>query len=726
MLPADVLLGHPHYYLPFHGLPAPGGQHLHFYAAEIVRSPAGDWWVKSDRTDSPGGSGFALENRIAISRAFPDEFRQSNVQRLAPYFIALRENLASLAKTNRDNPHIAILSAGVGSERYFEDSFLARYLGFSLVQSKDLVVRSGKVMLKTLAGLSQIDVIFRRHQSNSLDPLELAGGTGTPGILQVIRNGNVVVVNAPGSGLVESPIFMAFMPRISQALLQTDLKMPGIATWWGGEASSLELMLDRIDEIQLIPAYRVRSQIGRENRPFVGNGLKPKYLKPETMTRDERISLVWDNPRTWVGQEKVARSSTVTWDDGQFQPGFISLRVFLTQSRGRWQSLSGGAVRISSAPCETTRNPFAGGRTKDTWVLSDKPVETPSLLKKPGDPSQPIRGRGDLPSRIADNHCWLGRYLERADASARLLRSVALRMTDERDPDETVELPILIRALALSGQIDPGYGIKEFPVQLPLLEQCLAANALNHEDLDSLRHQVDRIVELAGSVRDRLSLDAWRIVQTISSSFTSSDPSNCDLIDLLGIIDTLLVGLAAFNGFVGECMTRTHAFHFLNIGRRLERSIQITTLINNCLFGQENVSGELLESILEISDSALTYRSRYYANLQLPPALNLLLADEMNPRSLVFQLQRLSEDLALLPDNSGQTLSRDRQLAAEALQAINEVEIFKVAESGADSQGLVLSVLFKVDQLLREVSTSISNRYFVHSGPVHQMIVDSE
>ena len=723
LLPPEVLLHHPHYQLPYHELPQPGGFYLHCYAAEIVRSPSGDWWIKSDRTDSPSGMGFALENRIAISRAIPNAFRRCNVYRLASYFIALRDHLASLAKTNQDDPRIAILSAGAGSERYFEDSFLARYLGFTLVETNDLVVRSGKVMLKTLAGLSQVDVIFRRNHDHSLDPLELGGGIpGIPGILQVIRDGQVVVANAPGSGLVESPIFMAFMPRICQAILGCDLELPGVATWWGGEPDSLERILDRVDELQLKPAFRVRSGGGR------GFGHRQiNVLKPETMTRDERISLLRKNPKAWVGQEKVARSSAAVWDGGKLTHGYVSFRAFLTASQGAWRSLPGALVQVSSSPHESTRSLFAHGRTKDAWVLADRPVPQTSLLKKTGDLIEPVRTRGFLPSRVADNLCWLGRYLERADASARLIRAVALRLTGEANPEDSVELPVLIRAMAITGQVDVGYSIQDFASLLPSLESSLALHALNHDDIDSLRYQVDRIVSLAGTVRDRLSSDAWRIVQEMSSSFSSSDPRNCDLVDLLDIIDTLVVGLAAFSGFVSECMTRTHGFHFLNIGRRLEHALQTTGLIKNCFCLESEVSGELLESVLQISESELTYRSRYYANLQLAAVLDLLIVDKLNPRSLAYQLVQLQENLGKLPGNTGQESSSERLSLQETLNAIsgsNFVELGKPNQEGKRDQ--LIELLDNVETDLADISRNISNRFFVHSGPIHQLIADAE
>ena len=732
VVPHDVLFDHPHYQLPYHDLPLPGDKHLHMYAAELIRSPRGGWGVISDRTDSPSGSGFALENRIVVSRSFRSEMRRCNVRRMAPYFIAMRDHLVSLAKTNQDNPHIVVLSAGAGSASYFEDSFLARYLGFTLVENNDLVVRSGNVMLKTLAGLVPIDVIMRRHQGNTLDPLELGGGDpGIPGILQVIRENNVVVVNAPGSGLVESPVFMAFMPRICKAMLGEELQLPGVATWWGGEASSLELLLDRIDDVRLMPAFRQRTLVGWRLKAQGASRPNLKSVHPEDMTRGERIELVRSNPKSWVGREKIERSSVAVWEDGQLKTGHLSMRAFLTASGDSWHSMPGGLTRVSDSRNEPILNPFSNGGAKDAWVLADKPVEPTSLLPTSETLLTTSRSKGALPSRVADNLCWLGRYLERADASARLLRAVVSRMTDESNPDESVELPVLIRALALDGQIDAGYAISDLADKLPALDQALPFAALNRADPNSLRSQVDRVVSLGSRVRDRLSNDAWRIVQEMGSNFNSSEPHECDLAELLDLADTLITNLAAFSGLVNETMTRTNAFRFLNIGRRMEHSLQVALLIKHCLLQsiswfENKVPGGVLEAILEISDSGLTYRSRYFANLQLHAVLDLLLIDEMNPRSLAFQMRMLKVNVDALPGNSGQSeMSVDCRLAKEAIESIRGADA--VALSQPDQSGdrpALQSLVSKIEGHLPRISTSISNRFLVHSGPVSQLIAD--
>ncbi len=732
VLPHDILFDHPHYQLPYHDLPTPGDKHLHLYGAELIRSPQGGWWVMSDRTDSPAGSGFALENRIVVSRAFRGEMRRCNVRRLAPYFIALRDHLIGLAKNNKENPHIVVLSAGVGSSSYFEDSFLARYLGFTLVENNDLVIRSGNVLLKTLAGLVPIDVIVRRHQGNTLDPLELGGGDpGIPGILQVIRENNVVVVNAPGSGLVESPVFMAFMPRVCKAMLGVDLLLPGIATWWGGEARSLELILDRIDEIRLMPAFRQRTVVGWRRKAQGAGRPNLNTLRPESMTRDERVKLVRSNPGSWVGREKIERSSAAVWENGQLKSGYLSLKAFLTASGDSWHSLPGGLMRVSNAKFEPIRDPSGDGGAKDTWVLAEKSVEPTTLLPTSDNLLATSRSKGSLPSRVADNLCWLGRYLERADASARLLRSVISRMTDESDPADSIVLPVLIRALALDGQIAEGYAIKELAVKLPSLDCSLPAAALDRSDFNSLRSQVDRVVSLGARVRDRLSNDAWRILQEMGTIFNSSEPEDCDLSDLLDLADTLIVNLAAFSGMVNETMTRTDAFRFLNIGRRMENSLQASLLIKHCLlqknlWSSKKVPGEVLEAILDIADSSLTYRSRYFANLQLHAVLDLLLIDEMNPRSLAYQIRMLNTNLEALPGNSGQSeVADDLRLAKDALAAIRDADAIALSQPDASGDRKTLqNLLDKIESHLPKISTSISNRFLVHSGPVSQLIAD--
>ncbi|MDB2687677.1 circularly permuted type 2 ATP-grasp protein, partial [Mariniblastus sp.] len=551
------------------------------------------------------------------------------------------------------------------------------------------------------------------------------------GILQVIRDNNVAVVNSPGTGLVESPIFMAFLPRVCQALMNTDLLMPGVATWWGGEPEFLQLMIDRIDEINLKPAFRIRSLPGKLPQDRCGIFQELKSIEPENLTREERIAILRRNPDCWVGQEKVARSTAPVWNNGDFKTGFVSMRTFLTACGTGWQSLPGGLTRVSETQHQSIRDPFLGLGAKDTWVLAEKPVEAVSLLKKSGELLRPTRYNGLLPSRVADNLCWLGRYLERTDFSVRSLRAVLKRMTSENDPQDAIELPVLLRTLALSGLIDSGYAIKEFSTRLPPLEDCLPTLARDHENPNSLRSMVDQIASVASRVRDRLSSDSWRVVQELLSCVKSCcgkscEPESCDLVDLLDVTDALVANLAAFSGLVSEAMTRSHAFRFLNIGRRIEHALQIAAFIKHCFAEQAAVPDQLLEAALDILDSGMTYRARYYANLQLPLVLDLLLVDELNPRSLAFQLVKLKKDVESLPGNvesAGQF--EDRQLAMELLDLMRTLDLTEVTKTdAAGERPELLELLEKVEALLPAISISLSNHFLVHSGPVSQLIHD--
>lgn len=729
VIPPRVIFEHPYFEPVFEDVRPAGGKYLHFYAAELVRSPLGQWWVMSDRSDAPGGSGFALENRLAISRTFSNEFRDANAQRLASYFIEMKEMLRSLGTTNRSAPHVVMLTAGTGSASYFEDAYLSQYLNITLVESPDLTVRKNRVMLKTLGGLIPIDVIYRRQHCVGLDPLEQGTtGPGIAGILQVARSGNVAISNPPGSGIVESPIFMSFLPRICQALLGTELKLPGVGSWWGGEESSLKLIRDRIDELELVAAYRSRTQYGSK---------LPASNNTDDLSREEKLALLDKSPHLWCGQERVLRSSSSVWNDGVLSPEYLSLRTFLVANKANlnkteapadsgqedYTVMPGGLSRLTDTPDEPIRRPFEGGRVKDCWVISDKPVEKISLLDSSRSGTDTHRDDYYLSSRTADNFCWLGRYLERCDATARLVRAVLKRLTGESRPADVRELPSLIRALAAEGGVDAGYAVPELRRQLPDLEKTITDCFIDRKEPNSLRSLVDQFYFVGTEVRERLSSDAWRIIQHVREGFLVERFVNSDLAEHMEITNELLVDLAALSGFISESMTRTHGFRFLNIGRRIERALQIIRLVKNCFLYKKQVNNEVLVATLEVADSLMTYRSRNQSNLDLENVLTLMLTDDDNPRSLAFQLTSLDQSVQSLPIlTKTKSLATHQRLSMQALHSARMLELSKLCQ--LDEMGRhsgVQDLCSGMESILPQLSVSISNQYFIHSGPIHQM-----
>ncbi len=718
LLPKDLLYAHPRYRLSLRLLPDDKGAYptaplLGSYAADLGRSPDGKWWVLADRTEAPSGVGFALENRIVVSRMLPELFRDCHVRRLAGYFSEVQDTLQRIAPENVRNPRVAILSQGPGSANYFEDAYLARYLGYTLVEGEDLTVRKRRLWLKTLEGLTPVHVLVRRPNTEVCDPLELGGESpcGVAGLIQTVRAGRLAITNPLGSGLVESPAFMAYLPRLCQELLGEELTLPSVATWWCGDADSLEYVLNNLDTLVLKRAYRQRGQ----------ESLLTAELSD--LPKEERAALIRRDPRAFVGQELVKRSTAPVWRNGQIETARVALRAFAVRNADDVHVLDGALARTTPRlePLETSV--LSGEGSKDVWITSDEPVEPVSLLPAAGDPIELVRIGAELPSRVADNSYWLGRHLERADSKARLLRAVAIRLTDEREPQEIAELPALVRALAVQGQIEPGYAVDKLRERLPLVEQSLLAQALNRSQAGSLASTIDAVFYSATNVRDRLSRDTWRILLRVSESLKNNGQDS-DLTNLINATDELIVDLSAVGGMVVEGMTRTQFYRFLDIGRRVERAIQLVDVLAACLIEPSKITRGLLEAVLETSDSLMTYRYRYRANLQLAAVLDLLITDASNPRSLAFQLETLERHVGKLPRSAGEApgAAKEQRLAMSMAHAIRMVDVTSMAEAHETGQPEPLAdLLTMLSKELPVLSDAVSMKYLVHAGAPRQL-----
>src|SRR6195256_3386036 len=411
-VPAAAIAGSTEYLRAVCGIKPPGGRYLNMYAADVGRGPDGRWWVLGDRTQSPSGAGYALENRLVLSRAFTTLYKSMNVERVAPFFEAFRDALR--ASADRDEPRIGLLTPGQFSETYFEHATLARYLGFLLVEGDDLAVSGDRIHIRTVAGLKRLDVLLRRVDSNSLDPLELDASSqlGVPGLIDVLRKNGVVVANMPGSGVMEARALLGFLPSLSRRFFSEELKIPHIATWWCGQRSAREQVLSQLDDFAIEGAY-VRGVPG-----FPGNG---PVLASELSAgeRDRLKTAIEHRGIDFVGQELVRLSTTPVWDNGRITPRPFVLRVFAAATQGGWTMMPGGFCRIADQLDARAGSMGDGTRAADVWVVSDKAVSTTTLLPAP-DSVRIRRIAGVLPSRPADNLFWLGRYLERAEATLRL------------------------------------------------------------------------------------------------------------------------------------------------------------------------------------------------------------------------------------------------------------------------------------------------------------------
>ncbi len=722
-LPPELLFPNPAFHRACHGVKLPSNRYLHLYAANIGRSADGRFWVLGDRTQAPSGAGYALENRIVLSRMLPDTFRNCQVYRLALFFRTLRETLRSIAPCNRDNPRIVLLTPGPFNETYFEHAYLARYLGYTLVEGGDLTVRDDHVFLKVLGGLQPVDVILRRLDDDFCDPLELRpdSSIGVPGLVQAVRAGNVAVANSLGSGLMETAGILAFLPGLCRHLLGEELRLPSVPTWWCGEPKVCEYVLSRLPELVIKPALAsVRME------PVFGGELSRAQL--EKLAGEIRA-----RPHRYVGQERLTLSTAPVLADDRLQPRHLVLRAYAAAHQDSYVVMPGGLTRVSASTGTVVVSMQRGGGSKDTWVLSAHPVNNFSLLRPSSLPLELTRGGSDLPSRVADNLYWLGRYAERAEGLTRLLRVSLQRLIETSGLAEVPELAVLLFAVSRLSerQAAPARAVPDSP--LPEAEAELLTLMHDARRRGSLASVLNALLRVAGTVRDRISTDMWRVLGDLAefreirealaadraepeAVGDSLEPARRTLSAELELLDRTILSLAAFGGLAMESVTRGEGWRFLDMGRKLERSLYMVGLVRNTLVQAHGYEAPLLEALLQIADSSMTYRRRYQGSLQTAAVLDLLLADETNPRSLAFQMAALSDDVEHLPRDTvriGRSPEQRRML--ESLTALRLVDIHLLVRPDAEGRRAALEALLSSLALaLPAISDAITQKYLSH------------
>jgi uncharacterized circularly permuted ATP-grasp superfamily protein/uncharacterized alpha-E superfamily protein len=699
--PAALLYANPSFLRPLVGVRVPAHSYLHMLAVDLARSPDGQWWVLADRTQAPSGSGYALENRIIVADVLPDLFRTSNVLRLAPFFRAQREALTHLAQ--RDNPRIVLLTPGPLNETYFEHSYIARYLGFTLVQGKDLTVRNRRVHLKTVEGLERVDVILRRVDDSFCDPLELRGDSllGVPGLVDAIVAGNVKVANALGSGLIETSAIMPFLPGLSTRLLGEKLKLPSVATWWCGQPYALDWVLDHLDSVVMKPA-------------FPSSGMEPVFgAELPHAEKGKFAQRLRARPHEYVAQEQVALSTAPVWDNGRLNSRSVVLRTYVLNTGNGWIAIPGGLVRVAEAEGSVV-SMQRGGHSKDAWVLWDSPVDTFSMLRPRHEPVELRRVSRVVPSSVADNAFWLGRYVERAENIARILRAMIPRIRRA----EEAELGCLIRLhRCLESRHSKLPKAKRRRATSAELEQEITSLLTDVRRPDSLACTLAEVYRTGGTIRERLSADMMFLIGQLRDSVQIA--SSMPFLECPRMLTDCLELLSAFSGMERENINRGLGWLFMTIGRRLERAIYLTRQLREVTTPLTEQEWLLLDCMLEVADSSMTYRSRYYTTLQPLAVLDVLLADETNPRSLDFQLSHLADLYQKLPRH----LPADLKAMRAALALLRSFDLRKLkyplpgtaAANGSDGLARLAGFLKELEGLLPSWSNNLSSRYFSHA-----------
>ncbi|WP_248796048.1 circularly permuted type 2 ATP-grasp protein [Pseudomonas sp. MWU13-2105] len=706
LLPAELVFGHNNFLWPCQGIQPPAGTFLHLFAVDLARTPDGRWWVTADRTQAPSGAGYALENRTIVSRAFPDLYRDLRVHHLAGFFRTLQETLVRQAPSDAEAPLVVLLTPGRFNESYFEHLYLARQLGYPLVEGGDLTVRDATVYLKTLSGLQRVHAIMRRLDDDFCDPLELRtdSALGVPGLLEAVRQGRVLVANALGSGVLESPGLLGFLPQINQHLFGEELILPSIATWWCGEPPVLAQALEKLPELLIKPAFPSQSFV-----PVFGRDLNDE----QRQALAERIRA---RPYAYVAQELAQLSQAPIWqaEEGALQPRAIGMRVYAVASADGYRVLPGGLTRVAAEADAEVVSMQRGGASKDTWVLSERmPSGEQWRTQRSLGVRDLVRRDPYLPSRVVENLFWFGRYCERCDDSARLLRIMLARYVDGDDPQ------------ALQAAVELGESLMLLPEEGELPERLLAA-LLGDDWPFSLRSNLQRLQWAASQVRGKLSRENWQALvelQREALSLESEDPNFGELLDFL---NRLVMSLAALSGFALDDMTRDEGWRFLMIGRRIERLQFLSSSLAAFLRGIAVFDQAGLAWLLELGNSSITYRSRYLAVPQLIPVLDLLLLDEQNPHAVLFQLKLVSRTLRRLNDDFGVPRESGLSQLAERLGRfdLGNLESALFGETGVrDVLDGLAELLQEIADASGQVSDRLALRHFAHVDDVSQQTV---
>ena len=721
LLPASLVLAHPQYLRAMHGCRPSGGVHLHVAAFDLARGPGGGWRVVSQRTQAPSGLGYLLQNRLIISQQFPAAFRDLHVQRVAAGFLGLLQGLQRLSPEG-DSARVVLLTPGPHNETYFEHAFLARYLGITLVEGGDLTVRGERLFLKTLHGLEPVHVLLRRVDDEYLDPLELRGDSalGVPGLLGVIRAGQVVLANAPGAGFLESPGLAAFWPAIAHHLLGEELLLPSTTSWWCGEDSVWQAQRERLADFIVAPSFPSSDTT---------EGFAPHAVAElPAAARDELLAAIDARPAAYTLQARLRPSEIPVWNDGALEPRAALVRVYaMTDGRGGWHVMPGALTRVATrrdAAQDAWLSMQHGSVSVDTWVLTEGQVDATTLLPKPLSAADLTRTRRTVTSRAAENLYWLGRYTERADNSVRLAR-ITLESLNNANP---VMLDALGRLALRNGLI--GGGVPS-PAQSARVFERSLVHTMADPSATSIAFNLRALRSCAQALRERLSVEHWKLIDAVGRNFeeclgavlqsraaavaSGGSPHAIESVDdVLVVLQRAATHLAAITGAQSDRMTRDDGWRLLSIGRQTERLDFLTQSLMLGLQLDLPARDDGFALLLALFDSTITYRAQFQARRELPPLLHLLVLELDNPRSLAGVARTLHDRVERLARHDQGWVQRVLdELPASDQWALEDL----LAVDDEGQRTVLLSSLRQLSDRTQALSAEVGRRLFSHVGP---------
>lgn len=708
LLPPEALFSHGGFLRACQGIQMPGEHELILHAVDMIRRRDGSMCVLSDRSQAPSGVGYVLENRTVMSRVFPSLYRDSHVHRIASFYQRLRLKLMSLSPSD-EAPLIALLTPGGQNETYFEHTYLASYLGFPLVQSGDLMVRNGFLWMKSMDGLKRVDVLLRRIDDIHCDPVELRSDSrlGVPGLLEVVRAGRVVVANPLGSGVLENPIFLKYLPEISKSLLGREPRLDSVKTYWAGDEEDLKYITHNIRELIIKPAYR-----GSGVASVWGGDLNDEQL-------NQLLATLHSKRYQYVAQERLEKPHIPAFANGMLEPRPALLRTFSVATEDSYKILPGGLTRIGGDTGGLTISMQSGSPSKDTWVTATEPERTAAadsaldMARVAAD--SPLLS---LPSRVVENLYWMGRYAERAEASLRLLRTVFVLLHGE-DPITPNAQKILLHTVSDITATLPGFTVASDELLANPDEELLQI-IRDGSRAGSVKSTLNAMLASADESKELLSTDTIRVINDLRDAMAELDVALDSGLTSAPeeALDPLVTALTALSGLMHESMVRGIGWRFMQLGKRIERSLQTLNTVR-CLAApvtDEADQSTLLNALLVSMEVLITYRRHGRQRRGIELGLELVLLDDTNPRSLIFQLEQLQQHLAELPKaetKPGELGEEDRALL-EAMTSLRLSRLPQLLETSSSSREEMGQLLLQLKELLQAFNRIISDKHFDH------------
>ncbi|MCB1690359.1 MAG: circularly permuted type 2 ATP-grasp protein [Halioglobus sp.] len=709
LLPPEALFSHGGFLRACQGIQMPGDHELVLHAVDMIRRRDGSMCVLSDRSQAPSGAGYVLENRTVMSRVFPSLYRDSHVHRIASFYQRLRHKLMSLSPSD-EAPLIALLTPGGQNETYFEHTYLASYLGFPLVQSGDLMVRNGFLWMKSMDGLKRVDVLLRRVDDVYCDPVELRSDSrlGVPGLLEVVRSGRVVVANPLGSGVLENPIFLKYLPEISKSLLGREPRLDSVKTYWAGDDDDLQYITSNIRELIVKPAYR-------------GSGIKSVWggdLNDEEVT--QLLAALHSKRYQYVAQSRLEKPHIPAFANGALEPRPSLLRTFSVATEGSsYKILPGGLTRIGLDIGSRAISMQSGCPSKDTWVTASEPERTairdsaPDSARLAAD--SPLLS---LPSRVVENLYWMGRYSERAEASLRLLRTVFVLLHGEEPITPTAQKVLLHTVSDITATL-PGFKTASKEL-LANPDEELIQIIRDGSRTGSVKSTLNAMLASADESKELLSTDTMRVINDLRDAMGELDVALDGGLTSAPeeALDPLVTTLTALSGLMHESMVRGVGWHFMQLGKRIERSLQTLNTVR-CLatpVADEADQTTLLTALLISMEVLITYRRHGRQRRGIELGLELVLLDGSNPRSLLFQLEELQKHLAELPKAETKTgeLGEEERALLEAMTSLRLSRLPQLLETTSATREEMDQLLQQLEELLLEFNRIISDKHFDH------------